>query len=199
MGLDMYLYRVSRVPKDELKKLEGKNYYDITEELGSCVMINEGDYNAELPMYKDVIPYLSPIMVKNEYIDLLKLKADYNVDPEAFIVGESYSSESVSYSFMVEGQKNSVKVTLTPDELRDKYRFEKVERMYIAYATEVHYWRKAYEVQDIFHKNIDDIENCGYYKVSEELLKEVAKEDDTVFSVPFVDTDEVGTFYHSWY
>lgn len=65
---------------------------------------------------------------------------------------------------------------------------------------EVQYWRKAYDVQEWFHENIDGIvENTGYYILDENLRTEfnIKFPEDTL---PDEETpDEYAYFYWEWY
>lgn len=200
MGLDMYLYRATRVASDDLKVMNGMSSEEIDKMYPRTLIVTEENLKDEPTLYTELLEYMSPITVKNTYVDLLKLKADHNVHADAIIVGESYDGENVGYSFKTPND-DIKRVSLSYSDMETKYTFVRTDNAHIVYIDEVHYWRKAYEIQDAFYAH-RTIENCGYYKLSQEELEAIAdKYDTSLYELvdDFPDGVDEALFYHEWY
>lgn len=202
MGLDMYLYRIHKIPQKDLAVFNNKTrdeIEDISPYKGyDVLMFGEKEFKAYPTMYKDLEPYMSAINVVNSYVDLVKLKKANKIPLNTSLVGQSIGAKGFSYTFMAEGGQR-YDVDFTEKEITNKYVVQKKEKMLVVYGQEVHYWRKAYNIRETFYDYIGNVENCGYYKVSRELMKQIRYEDETAQSVPYMDNSREAIFYHEWY
>jgi DNA topoisomerase VI subunit A len=101
-------------------------------------------------------------------------------------------------------------VYLGSDESKIKFSFEefskrfmnvKEETNYIVRMEEVYYWRKAYDIRNLFYSFCNHVENLGYYKVSQKDLEEISLRYDTMKEgIPSIeDPENQAIFYHEWY
>lgn len=201
MGLDMYIYRASRVSEDDLKVMNKLPHGDISDKFPRALIITKEDYKENPTLYAEILPYMSSIQVENSYVDLMKLKKAYNIPEDAYISGRSYDGEKVGYHFTTPKTKKSQRVELTYEEVEEKFTFTQMDDAYIVYIDEVYYWRKAYNIQDEFYAK-HPVENCGYYKLSYEEMATIANNFDAgLYGVveDFVDDEDTAYFYHEWY
>ena len=201
MGLDMYIYRASRVSEENLKVMNGMSRSDIDAQFPRALVITDEDYRENATLYAEILPYMSSIKVDNEYVDLAKIKRDNNIPEDAYVSGQSYDGTKAGYHFTVSGNKESYQVELPYEEMEKNYVFTRTDDARIVYIDEVYYWRKAYEIQDMFYAK-HPVENCGYYKLSCDELEAIAKKkDEGVYPLveDFVDDEDTAYFYHEWY
>lgn len=75
-----------------------------------------------------------------------------------------------------------------------------MEKRFVCNSEEIRYWRKAYDIQDWFHENIDgEVENTGFYILSVEQVlnfNKVFREDRFGAEEP---DEESALFYWEWY
>lgn len=184
MGLDMYLYRVSRVTEEQKAKfIENMGeWYDEDED---CFVISIMKNELNEKMYSDLIPYLEEVTVTREYFDFDRIKEDNNIPEDAELTGRNFSSPLRLW--FRDNDDNQYEVTIDNEE---QYVYKKDETVYIAYVEEIDYWRKGYGLQREIHEHLNnEVENCGYYRLDYEFAKSIS---DTVKA-----TDAV--FYHEWY
>ena len=201
MGLDMYIYRAKRVSEEDLKAINGMSRDDIDNKFPRALVVTNEDYDDYPSLYTELLPYMSPVNVKNTYIDLVKLKEAYGIPENAYISGEAHENSKISYFFTIPDATEGKRVTLTYEEMEEKFTFERTDEARIVFIKEVFYWRKAYDIQNKFYES-HPVENCGYYKVSCDELAEIAdKYDENLGCVvdDFVDDEDVAYFYHEWY
>lgn len=197
MSLNIYLYRVHKIPKNILEEFEGKTQKEINDHynkrISDILFISEKDIQETPALYKDLKPYLNPIMIKRRYTDFAKIKKDYNIPVGAGMYNQSHYPSGVVYEFMSCNQR--YKVDIKKDILKEKYDVEKLDKMFVAYIDEVYNWRNDYRVMDLFHDYIPSIRNLGYYKVTKEIFSVLKKRDEKTFLVYFRDNTREGIFY----
>lgn len=189
MGLDMYVYRVHKPFLDDRK------VYD-RDDLEGVIL---GEEDIQDPMYRQLLPYCAKVQVVNHYYNREKLAEDYGLD-EARIGGWSCDKDSSTvhiYGYK-DGERKSFDV---PDDLIDsKYIIDREETCYVCREDEVHYWRKAYDIQDWIYEHLPEkVENTGYYILSEQFLKDFNKkfpEDRLPVEAP---NDDYALVYWEWY
>lgn len=189
MGLDMYVYRVQSTGLDTDK------VYDRDEIDGVVLHKDEIDE----PMYRQLLPYCDKLRVVSHYYDFDKIKEDYGLS-EVHIGGFSYDDEGGrTFLYGIKDEAN-FRTEISNDVIQERYIIDREELCYVCSADEVRYWRKAYDVQEWFHENIDGrVENTGYYILDEDLRTEFNIEfpEDTL---PDEETqDEYAYFYWEWY
>ena len=67
MGLDQYIYRLSKVGKDTIKKLNGMHKDDI--DYHDYMVVSKETIDKYPNSYSDILDILRPIQVKNTFID----------------------------------------------------------------------------------------------------------------------------------
>lgn len=160
MGLNMYVYRVHKPILDEEK------IYDRSELDGIVI----GEKDIEEPRVRQLIPYCAKVRVVNHYYNLEKLGEDYGL-AGARIGGWSCDKNGSSTTIYGYKGTRSESITVSDDLIERKYTIDREEICYVCDNDEVHYWRKAYDIQDWFHEKLPEpVENTGYYILPEELL-----------------------------
>jgi hypothetical protein len=213
MGLDMYLYKVKKMKEEAAKVLNNLTSEQIREKYPNALIFGMNN-EEEARLYEALLPYAQKVMVINRYLNLEKMKKDYDIPNDAYINGEGWTTNEVHYSFYDNASKKSFDVKMTIDELDKKYGFDETDEQYIVKEIEeVYYWRKAYKIQDFFYEN-HPVENCGYYLTSKDELEdlvdyateiEVDEDDyDNSFDISRIDlvdddNEEEAIFYHEWY
>ena len=191
MGLDMYINRINKI------ELEDKVYTsdEINEISSMTCTLKEferaGDSLAQL------LPYASKVKIINKYYNLEKMAEDNGLAHAhiGLISGEKIG---------INGKDSSGKTTLVyiPTEVvNEKYIIERTEESYVWSCEEVAYWRKHYPLRDYFYELIGNVENCGYYLLDEEMIRDVKEKwsNDTE-SIPIeAPTENSALFYHEWY
>lgn len=183
MGLDQYIYHVTKTHYDEQHTFNRS-------ELSDHVVIPVQEI--DLPMYAGLKPYCQKLKVLNEYYDVAKMRADHGLSDDAFIW--RYTADSITIG---DGKHD---VEIDDETVRQKYTIQKVEEEYVCHTHEVYYWRKAYDVREWFEDHIDSkIENCGYYPLSAETLEAFDRRflDANFPRIPPDENSEL--VYHEWY
>lgn len=183
MGLDMFLFKAKQIREKELVELIDKN----TETFPSGIWVFEAKdvekFDNEA-MFADLMPYLSKIDAKKSCYDIDRIKSDNNIPSEARLFMRSRDRETAIFSFRWNDEKKDVQFG------RDEYIIEQKVEVYVCKAEEVRYWRKAYDIQNKIHQSYDGIiENCGYYALNEDILRELLPR-WKYFN---------GILYHEWY
>lgn len=183
MGLDMYIYRATKPQTNETM---------IYTPLDFTVSISEKEIEDD--MYDQIFPYLTEVQVKAEYYDMDKIRRDYELSAKASL--SRVSPEGIGVSDSISGKT----VSISQEDVDAKYTRTDIEKHFVCNLERVHYWRKAYDVQEWFHDNLsaDYIENCGYYILSEELIEDF-NESFNEYIEPEKPDEESALFYHEWY
>ena len=178
MGLDVYLYKVSKISTEEKDRLEGA---PINQSSGYQIFTSE-DENEIVFLH----PYLSQISMEGEFYDLEKLKEFYKVAIDATVIGRMYSAEQVLFEF-----SDGSKVTISPTD----FVVSKDITTFVCKMDEICHWRGDYDVREAAHSTCAvTVENLGYYPLTKKMydaIKQVAPEFDIEYS------DNL--FYHEWY
>lgn len=197
MGLDMYLgaYHKAKLNKkifnaEETERLkDGDNNYSIFDK---C-------HNA----FKDIA---TEIKVVNQYYDMEKISKAF-ADGGSLTIG-GYGSGQIYFR----NYEKKIKLDLDADMIHRDYLVSREETAYVIEGEyEVAYWRKANQIRQWFVDHIDEFnedDNCGFYKVTKELLEELIKDCETVIKNKDLKEDVLptssgfffgGTEYDDWY
>lgn len=184
MGLDMEIRRITKPHMDD------SVIYDRVDISGIILTAEE----LEAPKYCQLAPYTQQLQVRCKYYNMAKILEDYKMP------AGSYLSMRSSLGIAVTAPKTGKTVEISNDDIERKYTIERVERCFVCDCAEVRYWRKAYDIQDWFHENIEVVvENTGFYILSGELLLRFNK----AFQNDKVKVEEPGEesalFYWEWY
>lgn len=192
MGLDMYVFRIRRV------NLNNRIYsHDEIDALNLTTCTVDGFERAGSAM-EQLRPYASKIQVVNDYYNLEQIIQDYKLPANSHIGMISGSGITVSGR---DSNGQRVSADISSAEINSKYIISKTEDAYAWNSQQVAYWRKHYSLQEMFYDLIGDVENCGYYKLSREMIEALYDEyAEDVGAIPLEDaTDDVALFYHEWY
>lgn len=185
MGLDMYVYRAKK------PELDPDMTYDWDDLIGFRCPTDEVG-----PAVSQIIPFCQKIHACSTVFDMKKIREDYELSEHAYIAA---STREGIYFRDDERSKNQKDIMIPVDTIREKY--SKVEKFDAWYCelTEVHYWRKAYQVSDWMNDTIvGGTENCGFYYLSEDMIRD----HNDMFPDNPIDAEfsyAEPLFYHEWY
>lgn len=196
MGLDMYLYRLSkpRPPVDTLNKMT----YDTLTDKGYMVFVDGEEFPANFEAIK---PYAKRVNIEARYINFEQIKKDFDIPDDAFIVGESYSNEEVGYTFHLP-HDDSQHITIPYEEYEKKYIFPKRTDAWCIKAEHIAYWRKNYNLENAIYDACDtSIENCGFYPLNSDMWDVICRHDPSVYEriKEYRDKTSGCVCYHEWY
>ena len=183
MGLDMEIRRISKPHMDDSVIY---NHEDIR-----GIILTED--NLKEPMYRQLAPYVQPLKVRIQYCDMGKIRKDYG------LTDYSYIGMMNAYRIAITDEGTHKSVEISTEDIDKKYTIERVEKRFVCNSEEVCCWRKAYDIQDWFHKNIDcEVENTGFYILSAEQISDFNKtfrEDKVEVEEP---DEESALYYWEW-
>lgn len=189
MGLDMYIYKVSKIG------LEKRTYTSAEiRELGlTCIAVDEANEYKQL--YADLLPYTIKRDVSAEFLDMEKIIADYHLPSNSSVGMMSYEKITVS------GKNDNgeyIRQEITRDEIDNKYTVTKTNPYYIWKDKQVAYWRKHYDLQDWIYDELGNVDNTGYYMLNTNVIQELNDTFDE--DVPVIEpTKDSALFYWEWY
>lgn len=184
MGLDMEIRRVTNPNLDDSVIY---NNQDI-----SLVLLDKDEL--EMPMHRQLAPYVQLIQVRSQYYDMEKIRKDYDLSDD------SYISMMSAYRIAITDRVKKKTVEIDDYDIKTKYTVEKVEPKYACQTEEIQYWRKAYDIQEWFHEHIEeDVENTGFYILSGAMLLAFNKTfpEDRIEAIE--PDEEEALFYWEWY
>lgn len=185
MGLDMEIRRISK-PNYAPEKVYERD--DI-----NGVILDEKDL--DMAMYQQLAPYCQKLHIHNQYYDMEKIRKDYELSERATI--GCVSSEGITvYDRHGSGKSVDISTSL----INEKYTLNKIESCFVCLVEEIRYWRKAYDVQDWFHENIEGrVENTGFYILGASLLQEFNEAWPEYAVDANEPSDDSALFYWEWY
>lgn len=190
MGLDQYIYRVSK------PNLENRMY--TAEEIaliGNLHRVSVVDFETKDCLFEELTPYVIKRDVECEFYDVEKMIADYNLPKNSYIW--RYSGGGITIGGRDENGKK-IDQEIFNNEIREKYTKTEIIPCYIWKAEEVQYWRKHYDLQDWIYDSIDEVENTAYRILSADLIEDLNETfgEDIPTEEP---TDKSALFYWEWY
>lgn len=189
MGLDMYLFEIIKIEEEEKEELLN----NLVEDYSNKYAFLNKEY---VDMFSTALPLLTEVPMKQSYIDIDKIKSDNNIPADAYILCKSHIRDKITltFSYKVNEEQMRKDVSFQVGE----YEIIKDVTFYVCKMVEVFYWRKAYEVQDAIHEACyTDIENCGYYVMTEEMFNAIYDTDPDFFNEYKCGKENI--FYHEWY
>lgn len=185
MGLDMFIYKAIT---PGINTNETHKYEDL-KALGYSIF-DDADVNEKFR--EDIKKVAVPCMIDAEFTDYEKMRKYLGVEERPEIYGIAQDM------FFLCADEKTFK--MREPEFR-KFNYRKVEKFWVVKFERVGYWRNCYELQNYIYalkkKKRVDIENCGYFLLSNEDLKNI----DTVTNDEYNLQDYSGgnLFYHEWY
>lgn len=151
MGLDMYLYKVTRLSAGEKARLEGARFEQFEAEGFSC--FDKENVDEDYPeLFRKVKGLLTPIDVVMRIENLQALKRDEGIPEDAYVCSRSISPNSLSYAFETT-DGFSKKVTFALAEYEKKYVLDETRRSYSWKKEQIGYWRKDYGLQERIYES----------------------------------------------
>lgn len=205
MGLDMYVYHIEKIPKQELDAAQKLRYDEV---LDKYLCIN-AEY-IEDAEYHDILPYMQKVEnIATDSINDEKLRAAYNIPEDWYLFGCSNDNTRHVFSFTSDDSVKTKDIVVTNEELQ-KFFDTSYQTYYIAKCTEVMYWRKAYQLQDMLHNAYrGSILNCGYHRLNQDMVQAIKRYGADEVAEAFEDiniqddfgksTETDGYFYLEWY
>lgn len=198
MGLDMYLYKFSK-PRKTIAELN-KYSADELRDRGYFVFFKDAE---ELPANFDAIkPLAFEVNVDADYINFKKIYEDFYIPEDARVIGESYSSEQIGYTFEFPSTHEHKHVDIPTDEFEAKYVFTQKSEAFCLEGEQVGYWRKHYDLENAFYEACETaIENCGYYPFNDKMWDVLEKFDEKQYAnvADYRDDPDCLICYHEWY
>lgn len=149
MGLDMYLYKITRLSVGERNRLDGAREELVRAEGYSCF---DKDYvDKDYPeLFRKAKGLLTQIKVVTRKEDLDAVKRDFGISENAEPTWKTVDSGLVTFKFL--NEDGSVKeASLSVAEFKSKYVHDEVCETYAWKADEIAYWRKDYGLQERIH------------------------------------------------
>jgi hypothetical protein len=163
--------------------------------VGSYFSVDEISYTFQ---WNDEIKKIRlPITTEILYEDIDKIKKDYGIPDDFTFLRERKYRENKILSF---SRKSKATVKLSNKDYTS-YLYKAEADFWVFKMSEVGYWRKAYDLQNMIYEEFNDqIENCGYYKLSSPFMLKLnfyqVDHDQETFE-PL--SDDECYVYHEWY
>lgn len=209
MGLDQYIYKVTRISDKELESIMLKNHRDFRDEY---TIIGEGmTFDNITPDLMGLIPYIREIQYYQNAYDIDKIKADNGVSESSIYGSVCFGNGGIAWDFFEPGHGSFFdtrkKVFVSADDLDNKYIITQLEHAFVAKLGEVCYWRKNYILQDAVYDTCKvEIEDCGFYEITEEMLEAIRYSCGSremyarlVAERKCMDITQSNLFYYEWY
>ncbi|MGN0240294.1 MAG: hypothetical protein ACI4CS_01285 [Candidatus Weimeria sp.] len=191
MGLDMNACYVRKMSDEDIAE-----YLKHKDEDGADfdkLIFTEGEYKESPDMYRDIMPYCRQIELVNDYIDLKKIRKDYDIPDDWKMEGESWSCEGVEFDFMK--GKDIKHIQMRESDIDSRYTEHRKENCYIVCAEDLMYWRKNYALQEVLKKAYPKtIINCGWHKANKKMIQLMR-----AVGAYIPEECEGNIFYHEWY
>ena len=200
MGLDMYLNRIQKLT-DEEKKLVA-DYHD--KAIGGGIAEVVLTYIDGRPIYageiEDIMPYMHIVDIPKRYWNEEKLKKHFDVPDNAIRVSEQYSHEGNVWTYKLDGKYFHVAFNDIKD-MVDEFLETHIVKCGYFKISEVAYWRKEYDLDNMLCKAYDgEVRNCGYHKLNDEMRKIILEhESGNLAECDIEDTEDSVVCYHQWY
>ena len=190
MGLDQYIYRISK------PNLAEKTF--TLEELSSMNISRVSVKNAEkhASFFKQLMPYTVKRDVTYKDINLSKIISDYKLPLDSYICFSSSDEIAVRGE---DASGNTVRQTISNDVIQRKYIVTRTEPYYIWREEEEAYWRKNWDlVEWLDYTTKKPIENTEYRRLNATLIRRINSKFGSCVSAESA-TKESAMFYWHWY
>ena len=205
MGLDMYLYRVTKLDDEEKEQVDNMTVDELNDSEFAVYTLKQGDEEEKDSLLHDasiaeLIPYMYQIKRKQKYINLIRLKREKGIPEDARQSGEVFGEGEYWLWFRMDDKKWEVELTGLDEATKERITDVSEDILGVFLKDEVAYWRKNYGLQQKMHDSCDvKVENCGYYKLNDFMKKSVRDEKDGYEDLDMEETDDSAVFYYEWY
>lgn len=190
MGLDQYVYRMSKLDAESVARIEGTDRNVLPENI-FCVRKSIVDERPDL--YSDLKDILTEVRMKDTLFDEDAWRAKNNIPKDWGVVSVCYSNKHLHIAY---GNGTDREPTVvTPDDYV-RFSVDEVALYLVAECTEVMYWRKDYDLAAGMAQYYGrQIEDCGYYMMNDEMIA-LANSHGTDLEA---ECEHGSCFYHEWY
>ena len=199
MGLDMWLYRVTRLDEQEKNDIATMSM----EELKNKFNVRQWDERDDT-LLAQIKPFITFIERPVEQIDLDLAKKACGIPEDAEYHGQIMNSNV--WFFSREGDDNDYTIDYwkCSEEQRRQMTVTNMLTFGIYHREEIWYWRKNYKLRKNLYKASDvPMENCGYYtlndKMNECICKAIKDDNDFINKGQLEPTEDSVVCYHEWY
>ena len=187
MGLDMYIYKASK--PTEINDSIIHNYQNLSDKGYSMYDVSDVENEA---WFAALMPFCVKVRCVAEYYDIARIAEAYELGENAHWCG--FGPDGTYFI----GSNKEVAIS---DEEVQKFCIEKEKEWYVTSIDEVDYWRKNYKLQEALYKAYNKkgiaVENCGYYKLDDEILEIIKKLSGHECNLDMYNTETL--MYHEWY
>lgn len=163
MGLDMYLYRIKKLTRKEVKQFSGS----LVARLPQGILALEAEWDG----YSSIIPYADILTLKEQLYDYETMKVDTGIPENMHIVMEKIDKNASTFEFADPKNVGDRRCITIPDDIIDeRYTIERNKDYIVCHYQDIGYWRKEYDIQSRFYEEIGAVENCGYYVLTDATL-----------------------------
>lgn len=198
MGLDMWLYRITRLNQQELRDIETMDYTTMCDKF-SVMEWGEKD-DAYIGQIKSYVSFVKrPI----EQIDFSLAKKACGIPEDAEYSGEIANCDVWFFDRESDESHYEIDYWQCTDEQRKAMTVTNIVTFCVCHKEEVYYWRKAYALQEKIHKACNvPIENCGYYPLNDAMKKHIVNQIrhwEPFDKKKLEPTEDSVVCYHEWY
>lgn len=194
MGLDMFVFAMKKMTKEEKEKLETEPNEKNTDAMKLTHYTINKETKDRLSELLQVFPD-SVFDLMLPYYDMEKIWKEHDGRgkyPGGYVC--LYGDKSTGFHI---GEKY---IELSNEEIDQKYIFEKSTPCLVVHTREAAYWRKNDDLQEKIYEQLNrQIENQGYYGLSEDDIEALAHEDRQFAKLLENRKDDETYFYHEWY
>lgn len=192
MGLDMYLYAVSKPSEEECRALMGRKMSNIWDLPKGFMTIEKERFDNEdtAYLYRELLPFVDYIEVVADVFDQDSCWKEHGIESSDDICGMFMNDKNICWT-TTDGRKVSI-----DEEEYNLYVYESNIEMCLIKCSQLAYWRGEYDLHEVIeairlkqkateHANgslpillpemikSSSISNCGYYQLSMNERKEL--------------------------
>jgi hypothetical protein len=193
MGLDQYIYRISKITEEDIANIKSGSVKQF-----AIIDLYTPEEEELVELIKDYI-YIEERDVECYNRD--KVKDYFNIPDSAYLMSASQSGGSYIWRFKESNSDKTYEVDVYS--VTDKSKVSVTKHIKTAYIkeTEIGYWRKDYKLREKMYNACDHaIRNCGYYPLNKEMIKIVRRDKTQIISrEELTSTKDVIICYLEWY
>lgn len=202
MGLDQWIYKISKIEDNVMNDIKGMNEKEVCRKYGNDISVWKIDERLE-----ELVEPIKDILQKTEIIfteyNMEKIYKELGIDDTWHMGYWSSVGHGIDMRFYPERKETDVGA-LEPKEFHisaedeKDYLIDVPHEAYLLRKEEIAYYRKNYDIQEDMYDKCDfEIENCGYYPLNADMKAALRKRDNGI-RFPRCKKAEM-LVYHEWY
>ena len=186
MGLDMYMYKFTKISKSFRNEFRStisyERYLHLKDNSNIRFYSSEDSYLFDYISNKSKQKFFVPVKVNMSYVNIRKMLEDKygkDVPQELEIAQESYGSDGVECVYCTPDYKQRYELTFTKESQKPYVFNEDTEEVAVE-MSEVAYWRKNYLLDTYIQESILHVEprdsdklNCCYIELTRDNLQNI--------------------------